>query len=134
MSYTEYHKGKLKRVDLSKYDNSTEKYFEEQCRKVLIKFTEEDFQKLYKDTKQYLKDYRPEKLPNVWQFIYQYYEAHPVISVNDQIFEVEDDEFENDTTMISQISDDEFEYYTSFYNGGTYLEEILTESLNEKLK
>lgn len=47
MSNYEKHIGKLKKVDLSKYDNSTEKFFEEQYRKLFTNLTEEEIKDAY---------------------------------------------------------------------------------------
>ena len=49
----EKHIGKLKKVDLSKYDNSTEKFFEEQYRKLVTDLSEEKIKDEYSQSENY---------------------------------------------------------------------------------
>ena len=60
MSDYEFHKGKVKMVDLSKYDNDTEKYFEARYRCKFSGMSEEEIQKAYKASVEYKyrKNYR----------------------------------------------------------------------------
>ena len=53
MSDYEFHKGKVKMVDLSKYDNDTEKYFEARYRYEFSGMTEEEIQKAYQTSVEY---------------------------------------------------------------------------------
>lgn len=73
MSEMEMHVGKLKRVDLSKYDNDTEKFFEEQYRKTFTDLTEREIQDAYQravDYKYYKYcKYRENSGP--WEFLFQ---------------------------------------------------------------
>lgn len=60
------HIGKLKKVDLSEYDNSTEKFFEEQYRKWCTNLSEEEIKDAYyyAETDEYRKNSGP------WEYLF----------------------------------------------------------------
>ena len=62
MSGYEKHIGKLKKVDLSKYDNSTEKFFEEYYRKLVTDLSEEKIKDEYSQSENYYVDYKVHSL------------------------------------------------------------------------
>ena len=139
MSDYEYHKGKLKRVDLSKFDNSKEKYFEARCRDEFeanedrpYGMTEEEIQDAYQRSVEY--KYRRNKGP--WEYLWydntDDYEG--VITIGDDIWEVADIKLDDNEDVFTKVSDDEYEYYTSFYNGGCGLGEALEYGLESALK
>lgn len=129
MSDYEYHKGKLKKVDLSEYGDDREKYFEARCRYEFSSLTEEELQATY-------KDFNESKYRGGWE---DYWRAESdirdVINVGTDIYEIADIELENDTQcIVTKVGENEYEYYTSFYNGGTCLEEMLEDGMEEYLK
>lgn len=130
MSDYEYHKGTLKKVDLSEYDNDREKYFEARCRYEFSGLSEDELQATYKDFNE-----SKYKRRGGWE---DYWRAESdlrdIISVGDDIYEVADIELDNDTQcIITEVGENEYQYYTSFYNGGTCLEEMLEDELEEYL-
>lgn len=130
MSDYEYHKGILKKVDLSEYDNDREKYFEARCRYEFSGLTEDELQAAYKDFNE-----SKYKRRGGWE---DYWRAESdirdVISVGSDIYEVADIELDNDTQcIITEVSENEYQYYTSFYNGGTCLEEMLEDEMEDYL-
>lgn len=130
MSDYEYHRGKLKRVDLSKFDNDKEKYFEaryryefganENCPNGL---TEEEIQDAYQ---------RRGAWEDLWRRDTDCCCA--VIGIGDELWEVADIELGDNEDIFTKVSDDEYEYYTSFYNGGCCLDEALEYGLENALK
>lgn len=130
MSDYEYHKGTLKKIDLSEYNNDREKYFEARCRYEFLGLTEDELQATYKDFNE-----SKYKRRGGWE---DYWRAESdirdVISVGDDIYEVADIELDNDTQcIITEVGENKYQYYTSFYNGGTCLEEMLEDGLEEYL-
>lgn len=139
MSRQEYHKGKLKKVDLSQFDNDTEKYFEARYRYEFAAdenrpngMTEKEIQEAYQQSVEY--KYRHSKGP--WEYLWydntNDYEG--VIKIGDDIWEVADIELEEDDTVMHKVSDTEYSYYTSFYNGGCCLSEVLESALSREFK
>ena len=130
MSDYEYHKGVLKKVDLSEFDNDREKYFEARCRDEFDGLSEEEIQAVYKDFNE-----SKYKRRDGWE---DYWRAETglrdVVCVGDDIYEVADIEIDDDTQcIITKVGENEYQYYTSFYNGGTYLEEMLEDGMEEYL-
>ena len=131
MSNYEYHKGKLKKVDLSEYDNNREKYFEARCRYEFSGLSEEELLATY-------KDFNESKYKNRggWED-YWMSESYirDVINVGDDIYEVVDTELDDNDTQctITEVGENEYVYYTSFYNGGTWLNEMLEDGMKEYL-
>ena len=138
MSEYEYHKGKLKRVDLSEFDNDKEKYFEARYRDEFginedrpAGMTEEEIQEAYQQSVEY-KYRRRGPWEDLWKNNTDDYDG--VITIGDDIWEVADIELENDEDLFTKVSDDVYEYYTSFYNGGCCLGEALEGGLERALK
>ena len=66
MSDYEKHIGKLKKVDLSRYGGSTEKFFEEQYRKLVPHLSEEKLKDLYSVSEK--SGYRRNR--GVWEYLF----------------------------------------------------------------
>ena len=138
MSDYEYHKGKLKRVDLSKFDNSKEKYFEARYRHEFgvtedrpYGMTEEEIQKAYQGSVDD-KYRRSGPWEDLWKSNTDDYEG--VITIGTDIWEVANIQLDDNEEVFTKVSDDEYEYYTSFYNGGCCLSEALEYGLESALK
>ena len=130
MSDYEFHKGTLKKVDLSEYDNDREKYFEARCRYEFSGLTEDELQAAYKNFNE-SKYKRHGGWEDYWR---SESDIRDVISVGDDIYEVADIELYDDTQcIITEVGENEYQYYTSFYNGGTDLEEMLEDGLKKHL-
>lgn len=138
MSDYEYHRGKVKMVDLSEYDNDTEKYFEARYRDEFAKtedrpagMTEEEIQQAYQASVEN-KYRRRGAWEDLWQSETDCYCA--VIRLEDEIWEVADIELDDFEDVFNKQSDTEYEYITSFYNGGCCLQEVLEDGLARALK
>lgn len=131
MSDYEYHRGKVKMVDLSEYDNDTEKYFETRYRYEFPGLTEEEIQKAYQTSVEY-KYRRHKPWEQLWRDNTDCYCA--VIRIEDELWEVDDIELDDFEDVFNKQSDTEYEYITSFYNGGCGLEEALEYGLTRALK
>lgn len=137
MSEMEIHVGKLKRVDLSNYDNNIEKFFEEQFRKTFTEFTEQEIQDAYQRAVDY--NYRGNKGP--WEFLFQdtycdEFMEDKYYVVNGSIYEIiEEEELDpyDDISILKDNGDGTYDYFMTFYNGGTCLRECIEYEL-EKLK
>lgn len=116
----EKHIGKLKRVDLSNYDNNTEKFFEEQFRKTFTELTEQEIQDAY----QRVADYNFRRNKGPWAFLFQdtcykndmeeaYYIANGIVYKT--IEENELDPHEHVSTL-KDNGDGTYDYFMSFYN------------------
>ena len=137
MSDYEYHKGKLKRVNLAEFDNDKEKYFEARYRDEFgitedrpNGMTEEEIQEAYQQSVDY-KYRRRGPWEDLWERNTEDYEG--VITMGDDIWEVADTELDDNEDVFTKISDDEYEYYSSFYNGGCSLGEALEYGLKNAL-
>lgn len=130
MSDYEKHIGKLKRVDLSNYDNSTEKFFEEQYRKLFTDLTEEEIQDAYQQTVDY--KYR-RKEPWEYLFFDNCYDCdmyNKFYCVNGKVYEtIENKELEGDFDVFIDNGDGTYDYIMEFYNGGTCLSECIEDKL-----
>lgn len=138
MSDYEYHKGKLKRVNLAEFDNDKEKYFEVRYRYEFGAYedrpngmTEEEIQEAYQQSVEN-KYRRRGPWEDLWKNNTDDYEG--VIIIGDDIWEVADIELDENEDIFTKVSDDEYEYYTSFYNGGCSLGEALEYGLESALK
>lgn len=138
MSDYEYHKGKLKRVNLAEFDNDKEKYFEARYRYEFGAYedrpngmTEEEIQEAYQRS---VDDKYRRRGPweDLWKSNTDDYDG--VITIGDDIWEVADIELDDNEDVFTKVSDDEYEYYTSFYNGGCCLGEALEYGLESALK
>lgn len=139
MSDMEYHKGKLKRVNLAEFDNDKEKYFEARYRYEFAVdenrpngLTEEEIQEAYQRSVEY--KYRHSKGP--WEYLWydNTNDCEGVITIGNDIWEVADIRLDDNEDVFTKVSDDEYEYYTSFYNGGYCLSEALEYGLEDALK
>ena len=138
MSDYEYHKGKLKRVNLAEFDNDKEKYFEARYRYDFAQdenrpngMTEEEIQDAYQQSVEN-KYRRRGPWEDLWKSNTDDYEG--VITMGDDLWEVADIELDDNEDVFTKVSDDEYEYYTSFYNGGCSLGEALEYGLESALK
>ena len=131
MSDYEFHKGKIKMVDLSKYDNDTEKYFEARYRYEFSGMNEEEIQKAYQASVEY-KYRRNKPWEQLWRDNTDFY--CDVIRIEDELWEVADIELDDFEDVFNKQSDTEYEYITSFYNGGCGLEDVLESGLKRALK
>ena len=131
MSDYEFHKGKVKMVDLSKYDNDTEKYFEARYRYEFSGMTEEEIQKAYQASVEY-KYRRNKPWEQLWRDNTDF--CCDVIRIEDELWEVADIELDDFEDVFNKQSDTVYEYITSFYNGGCGLEDVLESGLTRALK
>ena len=138
MSDYEYHKGKLKRVNLAEFDNDREKYFEARYRYEFAAdenrpngMTEEEIQDAYQHSAEN-KYRRRGAWEDLWRCNSDVYDV--VITIGDDIWEVADIELDDNEDVFTKVSDDEYQYYTSFYNGGCCLDEVLEDGLKRALK
>lgn len=136
MSEMEIHVGKLKRVDLSNYDNNIEKFFEEQYRATFA-LTEQEIQDAYQFAIN--SNFRGNSGP--WEYLFQdtyddEFMEDKYYVVNGVIYEViEEDELDpyDDFSMLKDNGDGTYDYFMTFYNGDTWLRECIEDEL-EKLK
>ena len=138
MSDYEYHKGKLKRVNLAEFDNDREKYFEARYRYDFAAnedkpngMTEEEIREAYQQSVEN-KYRRRGPWEDLWRCNSDVYDV--VITIDDEIWEVADIELDDNEDIFTKVSDDEYQYYTSFYNGGCCLDEVLEDGLARALK
>ena len=131
MSNYEKHVGKLKKVDLSEYNNSTEKFFEEQYRKLFTDLTEEEI----KETYHYAETFAYRGNRGSWEYLffdncYDFDMDDKFYVVNGIVYEtIEDKEVDDDASLLKDNGDGTYDYFIEFYNGGTCLQEILEENL-----
>lgn len=136
MSNYEKHIGKLKKVDLSKYDNSTEKFFEEQYRKLFADLSEEEIKEAYSLSENFVNKYRRNGGP--WEHLffdncYDFDMNDKFYIVKGNIYEtIEDKEVDYDAAFLKDNGDGTYDYFIEFYNGGTCLSECIEDEL-EKL-
>ena len=135
MSDYEKHIGKLKKVDLSEYDNSTENFFEEQYRKLFTDLGEEEI----KDAYSWSENCAYRRNRGTWEYLffdncYDFDMEGKFYVVKGNIYEtIEDKEVEDDASFLKDNGDGTYDYFMEFYNGGTCLSECLEYEL-EKLK
>lgn len=126
MSDYEKHIGKLKKVDLSEYNNSTEKFFEEQY-KSFTNLTEEEI----KDAYHYAENYKYRRNSGPWEYLffdtcYNFDMYNKFYVVNGNIYEtIEDKEVDDDASFLKDNGDGTYDYFMEFYNGGTCLSECI---------
>lgn len=130
MSEIEYHKGKLKRLCVEDIDELFKKKYIETVK--LYGDTDEEILEDYENTKKYLKEGE-----YVWYHLWlercSYDDSKQYVLVKGNIYEIKDEELDDyNVTILTKVGDEEYEYYSSFYNGGTYLTECLENEL-EKL-
>lgn len=131
----EKHIGKLKRVDLSNYDNNIEKFFEEKFRKTFTELTEQEIQDAY----QRVVDYNFCRNKGPWAVLFQdtcynydmeeaYYIANGI--VYETIEENELDPHEHVSTL-KDNGDGTYDYFMSFYNGEICLIDCIENELEK---
>ena len=137
MSWQEFHKGVLKKVDLSKYDNDIEKYFEARYRYDFAAnedrpngMTKEEIQDAYARECEYNKYSDRGPWRRLWFDNTDNYEQ--VVEVDGELWEVADIELDGEETIMHKVSDTKYVYYTSFYNGGCCLSEALEDGLKRQ--
>lgn len=127
MSEYEKHIGKLKKVDLSEYDNSTEKFFEEQYRKLFAYLSERDIKEAY----HYAENFKYRINIGPWEYLFfnnsyefdMHYKYHVV---KGNIYEtIEDKEVDNYVSFLKDNGDGTYDYFIEFHNGGTCLGECI---------
>ena len=134
MSDYEKHIGKLKKVDLSKYDNSTEKFFEEQYRKLFAYQSKREIKEAY----QYAENYKYRRNRGPWEYLffnncYEFDMIDKFYVVKGNVYEtIEDKEVDDDASFLKDNGDGTYDYFMEFYNGGTCLSECIEYEL-EKL-
>ena len=128
MSEMEHHKGKLKRVDLTGYDNDINKFFEHLCKEVHPTWSDSDWEEEYD---YYIKQGSDSPWITMWYDETDEYDKY--IILKGSLWEVEDTELCEDEDMIYKVNEYEYEYYTAFYNGGTCLHECLEDLLKSRL-
>ena len=134
MSDYEKHIGKLKKIDLSKYDGSTEKFFEEQYRKLVPHLSEEKLKDLYSVSEK--SGYRRNR--GVWEYLFfdiciDFDMEGKFYVVNGAVYENIEDREADDLCFLKDNGDGTFNYAIEFYNGSTWLGECIEHEL-KKLK
>ena len=127
MSWTEYHKGRLKLIG-----ENADEFFEKKFRENATDWTEKEIQEEYNYRKNYFKE-RGMEHECIWFHLYNEVDyPNKYLAVKSKIFEIQDHQFEeSNVTLVTKISDNEYEYYSSFYNGGTCLEEEMRKILSK---
>lgn len=133
MSDYEKHIGKLKKVDLSNYNNNTEKFFEEQYRKLFTNFSEKKIKDLYSWSKNY--EYRKNR--GIWEYLF--FDTCLGFGIKDKffvakgnIYETIEDKEVGDSSFLNDNGDGTYDYFMEFYNGGVCLRDCIEYEL-EKL-
>lgn len=134
MSDYEKHIGKLKKVDLSNYNNNTEKFFEEQYRKLFTNFSEKKIKDLYSWSKNYV--YRKNR--GIWEYLF--FDTCLGFGIKDKFFVAKGNIYETiedvevgDSPFLNDNGDGTYDYFMEFfYNGGTCLRDCIEHEL-EKL-
>lgn len=133
MSDYEKHVGKLKKVDLSNYNNNTEKFFEEQYRKLFTNFSEKKIKDLYSWSKNY--EYRKNR--GIWEYLF--FDTCLGFGIKDKFFVAKGNIYETiedievgDSSFLNDNGDGTYDYFMEFYNGGVCLRDCIENEL-EKL-
>lgn len=133
MSDYEKHVGKLKKVDLSNYNNNTEKFFEEQYRKLFTNFSEKKIKDLYSWSKNY--EYRKNR--GIWEYLF--FDTCFGFGIKDKFFVAKGNIYETiedvevgDSSFLNDNGDGTYDYFMEFYNGGVCLRDCIEHEL-EKL-
>ena len=131
MSDYEKHIGKLKKIDLSEYDGSTEKFFEEQYRKLVPHLSEEKIKDLYSWSEN--TGCRHDR--GIWEFLFynDFDMEGKFYVVNGAVYEKVEDREVDDLCFLKDNGDGTFNYAIEFYNGCTWLGECIEHEL-KKLK
>ena len=133
MSDYEKHIGKLKKVDLSNYNNNTEKFFEEQYRQLFTNFSEKKIKDLYSWSKNY--EYRKNR--GIWEYLF--FDTCLGFGIKDKFFVAKGNIYETiedievgDSSFLNGNGDGTYDYFMEFYNGGVCLRDCIEYEL-EKL-
>jgi hypothetical protein len=128
MPHIEYHTGKLKRVDLSDYDNNVDKFFEQKCRdRWGDSQTEEDWEAD-------IDFYRAQGSDNPWVTAWfdETSDWDKYIIHKGELWEIQDLEIES-SNQATKINDDEYQYDVSFSNMASSLHEEIEILLNSRI-
>lgn len=133
MSDYEKHIGKLKKIDLSQYNNDTEVFFEQIYREIFSDLSEAEIQDNYKSAVEY--KYRRDKGP--WEYLffdncYDFDMVDKFYIVKGNIYETIEDKEVDKASFFKDNGDGTYDYFMEFYNGGTCLSECIEDEL-EKL-
>lgn len=117
MSSTEHHTGIIKRRDDIE---NIDLFFEELCIKELGQARAiNEFQRLYN-----------------WYKVYKYYSDNTsyIVGGDNKLYEIVEDNMNDEVecTTITDLGDGRFFFNSSFYNGGTWLNECLEDALFEE--
>lgn len=123
MSNYEVHKGIIKKVDLSEFDNDTEKYFEARCRYEFEDAGDKWIDDLYTEYYNWQEMFFGET------FICD------VIFVNGELYEISDRRIKHDKQcIITPIEPGKYKYEIRYNNGETDVLEMLQNGMNNYLK
>lgn len=133
MSDYEKHIGKLKKVDLSNYNNNTEKFFEEQYRKLVPHLSEEKIKDLYS----WSENYGCRRDRGIWEYLFfdtciDFDMEGKFFVAKGNIYETIEDKEVGDTSFLKDNGDGTYDYFMEFYNGGVCLRDCIEYEL-EKL-
>lgn len=122
MSNYEVHKGIIKKVDLSEFDNDTEKYFEARC---IYEYGEEG--------DSYINDLY-KKYGNWQDMFFNETYLRDVIIVNNEPYEIADTQVNRDKQcIIKPIEPGKYEYEIRYNNGETGVLEMIEKGLSDYL-
>lgn len=122
MSNYEVHKGIIKKVDLSEFDNDTEKYFEARCKYEFGDYGDKWINDLYKEYGNWQDMFFDET------FICD------VIIVNGEPYEIADTKVNRDKQcIITPIEPGKYKYEIRYNNGETGLLEMVGQGLTDYL-
>lgn len=137
MSEFEKHIGKFKKVDLSKYDNNTEKFFEEQYRK-FTKLSEEEIKDAYSKAKISTSLRINSRSMGAWEYLFfdtchEFGMDNKFYDIKGNIYETIEDIEVEDISFLKDNNDGTYDYVIEFYNGCTWLGECIENELKKIL-
>lgn len=123
MSNYEVHKGIIKKVDLSEFDNDTEKYFKARCRYEFEDAGDKWINDLFKEY-------------GNWQdMFFEETFISDVIIVNEELYEITDRRVNYDKQcIIKPIEPGKYEYEIKYNNSETDFLEMIKNGMNDYLK
>lgn len=120
MSNYEVHKGIIKKVDLSEFDNDIEKYFEARCRYEFEDAGDKWINDLYKE------------YGNWRDMFFEETFIGDVIIVNGELYEIADRQVNRDKQcIIKPIEPGKYEYEIRYNNGETGVLEMIGQGLTD---
>lgn len=123
MSSYEVHKGIIQKVDLTEFDNDTEKYFEDRCRYEFEDADDKWINDLYKEYGNWQGMFFGETL------------ICDVIFVNGELYEISDRRINRDKQcIITSIEPGKYEYEIRYNNGETDVLEMIENGLSDYLR